>query len=106
MFSSSNSISLASPSLPNPWGPGRSGSAIAQRIGHGRATAAGLQTLVLALALVPMCPLNRIGRALAPLGSLAPTAAMLQTIGDRVHAAASSSSGQLIRSRFLADLQL
>jgi phosphatidylglycerophosphate synthase len=63
-------------------------------------TAAGLQTLVLALALVPMCPLNRIGRALAPLGGLAQTAAMLQTIGDLVHAAASSSSGQPIRSRF------
>ncbi len=63
-------------------------------------TAAGLQTLALALALVPMCPLNRIGRSLAPLGSLAQTAAMLQTMGDLVRAAASSPSGQPLRSRF------
>lgn len=58
-------------------------------------TAAGLQTLALALALVPMCPLNRIGRSLAPLSGLAQTAAMLQTMGDLVRAAASSSSGRL-----------
>src|SRR5712691_2328964 len=47
-----------------------------------------------------MWPQNRIGRALAPLGGLAQTAAMLPTIGDRVHTAAGSSSGQPTRSRF------
>ena len=61
-------------------------------------TAAGLQMLVLALALVPMSPLNRIGRSLAPLGGLAQTAAMLQTMGDLARAAASSSSGHVIEA--------